>query len=195
MAGIKDFFRNLLYETEEEEYDQPEETTVQPAQSAVLQQPARTVQPQQSTVPPQPPKAAVFGQLNADKLSAPDNEVQTTSRKRKTVKPVARKRVEAEEYQAVISPIFGNIEDDQKDLDLVHNAIDLPKPPENVEFVQVISPMYGSQPVHIEPKKMAAPAKENVTAPAPVQSDVPEQTEEPVQPVATMDLKTFLTKS
>lgn len=55
-----------------------------------------------------------------------------------------RKMVEEVEYQAVISPIFGNMEDSQKEFDKVHDAIQLPKPENDAELVEIISPMYGS---------------------------------------------------
>lgn len=55
-----------------------------------------------------------------------------------------RKAVEEVEYQAVISPIFGNMEDSQKEFDKVHDAIQLPKPENDAELVEIISPMYGN---------------------------------------------------
>lgn len=48
------------------------------------------------------------------------------------------------DYSTVISPIFGNIADDEKDPDALHDAINLPKPMDGIEMVEIISPMYGS---------------------------------------------------
>lgn len=65
-----------------------------------------------------------------------------------------RKQVDEMEYQAVISPIFGNMEDSQKQFDKVHDAIQLPKPENDTDLVEIISPMYGN----------------NIPAPKPVES-------------------------
>ncbi len=57
-----------------------------------------------------------------------------------------------QEYSTVISPIFGNIADEEKNPRAVHDAINLPKSIEPGGIGQIISPMYGattstSQPV------------------------------------------------
>lgn len=51
----------------------------------------------------------------------------------------------ANDYQAVMSPIFGNAEESKKSKEAVHNAINLPKPDAGFDMVQVISPMYGGK--------------------------------------------------
>ena len=55
-----------------------------------------------------------------------------------------RKVVEEVEYQSVISPIFGNMEDSQKEFDKVHDAVQLPKPETDTSMIEIISPMYGN---------------------------------------------------
>ncbi|UNT92551.1 hypothetical protein [Allobaculum sp. Allo2] len=50
------------------------------------------------------------------------------------------------DYSAVLSPIFGNLPEDQKDVDAVHDAINLPEPQDHSDMIQIISPMYGTTP-------------------------------------------------
>lgn len=49
-----------------------------------------------------------------------------------------------QEYSTVISPIFGNMADEEKNPRAVHDAINLPKPIEPGGIGQIISPMYGA---------------------------------------------------
>lgn len=71
-------------------------------------------------------------------------------------------------YTAVMSPIFGNLPDDQKDHGAVHNAIELPQPHDDAELIRVISPMYGSE----LPKKTHTP----IITPEPVKQEEAEKT-------------------
>lgn len=115
-----------------------------------------------------------------------------------------RTPVTAGDYQAVMSPIFGNAEESQKSHESVHNAIHLPKP--DSDMVQIISPMFGGgrkktgskaqktaqkkEPVRSIPTyqdaprhKSAAPGKDLLSAaassPAQPKQDAPEKTAQP----------------
>ncbi len=74
-----------------------------------------------------------------------------------------------DEYQAVISPIFGNIEDEDKEYEKVHNAVELPKPEEGFSMTTVISPMFGSSLPQQEPvERIPDYRKKETKKPAPV---------------------------
>ena len=77
---------------------------------------------------------------------------------RKKLNKIGKRTQPDEEYSAVISPIFGNTNEEEKDYKKIHNAINLEKPVDDPEFVQVISPMFGNNvagniPVQSIPKK------------------------------------------
>lgn len=83
-----------------------------------------------------------------------------------------------QEYSTVISPIFGNMADDEKNPRAVHDAINLPKSIEPGGIGQIISPMYGAttpapQPtspiIHIQSTSaLAQPSPEQETQIKPV---------------------------
>lgn len=83
-----------------------------------------------------------------------------------------------EEYSAVLSPIFGNLPDDKKDHAAIHDAINLPRPTEALDMVEIISPMYGVDPQASKKNgitkrvKKAAPSKDHQEGqPAPQQAE------------------------
>lgn len=142
------------------------------------------------------------------------------SRIRKAMQAQREKnRFARQDYSSVISPIFGNVSEDERDVSMLHDAINLPKPVDTLEMIEIISPMYGSkapaaparkkvQPVSApkaaqpsKPKK-AAPGQENhqkVTDPAPVQQpdeDLPAVVgnEEPAISNGPADLGSFLSR-
>lgn len=124
-----------------------------------------------------------FG-LSMDQVGRPDSvkEEQKPYRyDRRKLQTVRQKTVQTE-YQAVLSPIFGNMEDEEKSFEAVHDAINLPKPEQASEITSIISPMYGStalqsraakgkkeqaEPVpEYKPKrKKAAPSKDEKSGP------------------------------
>ncbi|WP_443669754.1 hypothetical protein [Holdemanella porci] len=68
--------------------------------------------------------------------------------------------------QPVISPIFGNVEDSEKEFDKVHDAITLNKP-EDEDFSKILSPMYGTylpsmQPADSIPEYKVEESKKNM---------------------------------
>lgn len=54
-------------------------------------------------------------------------------------------RTDRSEYQAVISPIFGNVHDEEKEFDKVHDAINLPHDTVSSSLTGVISPIFGTR--------------------------------------------------
>lgn len=91
----------------------------------------------------QPVKQSIFSGLDVEEVSRRETNVKKPYKydRRKMMK---LRTSEEMDYNPVISPIFGNVEEDKKAFDKVHDAIKLPKPQEDQEFVQIISPMYGS---------------------------------------------------
>lgn len=61
------------------------------------------------------------------------------------------------DYSTVLSPIFGNMPEAQKDHGKIHDAINLPEPQDTSDLIRVISPMFGN---NIQTRKSKAPAKE-----------------------------------
>ena len=84
------------------------------------------------------------------------------------IQPAVKVRRVAEDldYQPVISPIFGNVEDSEKEFDKVHDAITLNKP-EDEDFSKILSPMYGTylpsmQPADSIPEYKVEESKKNM---------------------------------
>lgn len=177
---------------EEEPQPQPQP---QPVQEVVMPDEDRYARPQPKPLPDtlvtevpvaQPveepePKSSIFNGMDIETISA-----QTPKRVKSNYRfdrSKINKRMgqqENGEYQAVISPIFGNLEDEKKEFDKVHDAIQLPKPDDDFSFVQVISPMYGND----------IPAAKPVSS-IPVY-DVPSTLDR--EPKKTMDLSELLEK-
>lgn len=95
-------------------------------------------------------RTSIFSGLDMEDISRPESEPETKSRasayhydRRKMSKPVRRNQPDFE-YEAVISPIFGNMHDDEKEFEAIHDAVNLPRPTEELEMTSVISPMFGS---------------------------------------------------
>lgn len=168
---LKDFFRNMFSEDDddfEEEYEEEEEEEAAapaPAPAPVIQKAAISadaglyVEPEIQTSKtsyihdpameqpaPAPEEKPVFTGLSADgkKPSKAKKGQSAYKYDRKKLAQARGTRTENPGYQAVISPIFGNMEETQKEFDKVHNAIDLPKPSADFVLVQVISPMFGN---------------------------------------------------
>lgn len=76
-------------------------------------------------------------------ISIDDEAPKTKKTKKAGQKAVARKQQDTVDYTPIISPIFGNTEEDKKEFDKVHNAIELKKPAEQESFTTIISPMFG----------------------------------------------------
>lgn len=119
-----------------------------------------------------------FG-LSMDQVGRPDHKEESKPYRydRRKLQTVRQKPAQIE-YQAVLSPIFGNLDDDQKSFDSVHDAINLSKPDQLSEINSIISPMYGSAaltrarqeqeqsvPEYKPKRKKAAPSKEEKQGP------------------------------
>lgn len=153
-------------------------------------------------VPAEPEKTtSIFDGLDAADVSRPAPEKTQPKAKSKTNKPYRYDRSKSERsgrytpkadagYQAVISPIFGNVADSKKQYDRIHDAINLPKPDKSFEMTRIISPMYGNDKPTMTPvdeipaytpgsRRKAAPSRDEALKPA---SDVQSMMEkEPVK--------------
>lgn len=168
---LKDFFRNLLTDEDDEyedEYEEEEEETEETIAETPVSFPQQNAQPDQLYVEPEiqttkntyihDPQAEAprpvedkptFTGLNVDDLEEKPKKKTGSGQpykydRNKLPKSRPVRQESPADYQAVISPIFGNMDESQKEFDKVHNAVDLPKPAEDFVYVQVISPMYGS---------------------------------------------------
>lgn len=93
-----------------------------------------------------PKKTTIFQGLDVDSVTREEVKPQKKQKeykydRHKSVK--VRRVAEDLDYQPVISPIFGNVEDSKKEFDKVHDAISLQKP-EDEDFSQILSPMFGT---------------------------------------------------
>ncbi len=160
---------NEIEEVKEEQIEEPKEEEVK------VEQPKEVVVPEvkQEEVKPVAEPEVSFQELNFDTVQTAStsssftdltvDEVASEDRPRpqkksreyhydrkKLNKPGRRKQPEIE-YQAIISPIFGNQEEEQKDFSKVHDAIRLERPVDDPSFEEVISPMYGQDLPEVKP--------------------------------------------
>lgn len=107
-----------------------------------------------------PPKVSVPAQnqqgfLDRIDAAGPVEPARKESGSSKTnrTRPVrpAKPQPARQDYSTVISPIFGNLPDDEKDPEALHDAINLPKPADGMDMVEIISPMFGMSPA--EPRR------------------------------------------
>lgn len=140
---------------EEDVYVRPKPQSIEQAVEKEAQQVA--VQPESQPAESEDPEAnSIFKGLDVDSVA------RAPRRKKKSVYHFDRSKLnngkptyrgsESVEYQAVISPIFGNLEDENKEFDKVHDAIQLTKP-EEADLIRVISPMYGNDLPEPKPAK------------------------------------------
>ena len=193
--GFKDVMKSFLYETveddeleEEEEVSTPERTlpnflkrnsntpteeTPQPTPET----PTETVVPEQPVVEtenlyvePQvvaQPQSSQFLDAIEDVVEPQEQEKSTRpSYIRPQVNRANRNTIIRQDYSSIISPIYGDVKEDQKDATLVHDAFNLTKPVDASEMTTIISPIFGApqttkQPVvKVDSKRKAAPRKE-----------------------------------
>lgn len=160
---LKDLMHAIFKEdVDEDEIDEVEETVTQTQEP--VQETAALSEPEPAPIPvvkpivqePKPffavpsqsadqdKEESIFEGLDVDTISSRPktrNENYHFDRSKLNRK---RKLSEEVEYQAVISPIFGNMEDSQKQFDKVHDAVKLPKPETDTSMIEIISPMYGN---------------------------------------------------
>lgn len=158
-------------EPEETETEVEEERSVQQEPQVVKQEKPTFVEPAISldTTTIQEPEIAQFGQatekreethsslftgLDVDSIASEEPKPRKKPYhfdRSKTMK--IRRSQEDLEYKPIISPIFGNMEEDKKDNSKVHNAIDLHKPDQPEDYMTVLSPMYGDKLDVVQPAR------------------------------------------
>ncbi len=190
--GFKDMMKNFLYESvEDDELEEEEPVSSAPAPKA---QPAPQPAAQPVAAPAMHPAQEVEAVeqtspvdrylINQDQQQASGSflsdiedvvlaDQQPAPRAKKGVRPARAAKHAAParqnprmDYSAVISPIYGNMSNAEKDVTKVHDAINLPKPEDSLDMVEVISPMYGSSKPAPQPRKLQNPAKEMKAAPS-----------------------------
>ena len=193
----------------EAETKQPEPAAIeevvqpQPVEEIPAMDVHQSVQPQPSQAPKMPEVKTVqqpveqpkvhsesFSDLSIDDVIQPESDIMRPrpyKYDRRKLKKVGVRTQPEEDYQAVLSPIFGNAEDEEKDYRKVHNAIALEKPMDDPTFVQVISPMFGMNvpgniPVETiptkDPDRMTAPEVKDVSVSSVVETKEPEVVQE-----------------
>ena len=101
----------------------------------------------------EPKKSTIFQGLDVDSIAKEETKPKQKAYKYDRHKSVKVRRVAEDlDYQPVISPIFGNVEDSKKEFDKVHDAITLNKP-EDEDFSKILSPMYGTYLPSMQPAK------------------------------------------
>lgn len=193
--GFKDVMKSFLYETveddeleEEEEVSTPErtlpnflkrKTPTEETPQPTAQTPAETVQPEQPEQPvvetenlyvePQvvaQPQSSQFLDAIEDVVETQEEKTTRPSYIRPQVNRANRNTIIRQDYSSIISPIYGDVKEDQKDATLVHDAFNLTKPVDASEMTTIISPIFGApqttkQPiVKVDSKRKAAPRKE-----------------------------------
>lgn len=176
---------------EEEEVSTPERTLpnflkrhtpTQETSQPTSQTPTETVQPEQLEQPEQPvvetenlyvepqvvvqPQSSQFLDAIEDVVETQEEKTTRPSYIRPQVNRANRNTIIRQDYSSIISPIYGDVKEDQKDATLVHDAFNLTKPVDASEMTTIISPIFGApqttkQPVvKVDSKRKAAPRKE-----------------------------------
>ena len=108
---------------------------------------------EKAIIQPKQKKSTIFKGLDVDSIAQEETKPKQKVYKYDRHKSVKVRRVAEDlHYQPVISPIFWNVEDDKKEFDKVHDAISLQKP-EDEDFSQILSPMYGTYLPSMQPAK------------------------------------------
>ena len=147
--------------------------TVQPEQLEQLEQLEQPEQPVVETenlyVEPQvvvQPQSSQFLDAIEDVVETQEEKTTRPSYIRPQVNRANRNTIIRQDYSSIISPIYGDVKEDQKDATLVHDAFNLTKPVDASEMTMIISPIFGApqttkQPVvKVDSKRKAAPRKE-----------------------------------
>ena len=122
---------------------------------------------EKAIIQPKPKKTTIFQGLDIDSIAQEEAKPKQKVYKYDRHKSVKVRRVAEDlDYQPVLSPIFGNVEDSKKEFDKVHDAITLNKP-EDEDFSKILSPMYGTylpsmQPADSIPEYKVEESKKNM---------------------------------
>lgn len=151
--------KRVITQTEYEEIKEQvpvKEPALEPvyAQTEYIQEQAETVTPHKS----------IFAGLDMEEVSRPVPGEKKSAYKFDRSRLKNKKAQTVEDYQAVISPIFGNVEDDKKEYDKIHDAVSLPKPDESFAMTKVISPMFGNDLPEPKPASSIPPYKRRAEA-------------------------------
>lgn len=162
---------------QKEEVEEPRATTPRRSSSATYSDPYASSysyesRPQDLYTAPKvtyPNESVISGRSRID-VRAEQEPTPTSSRSTATQNAALPSRRVAnrsnvpprQEYSTVISPIFGNMAEEEKNPRAIHDAVNLAKPVEPGGISQIISPMYGK-------KSVSAPASPIIQVSTPVQ--------------------------
>lgn len=128
-------------------------------------------------------KTSIFTGLDVEEVSRVEPRSTNKPYKYDRRKMMKLRTSEDLDYKPIISPIFGDIQEENKQFEKVHDAIKLHKPGDDTSFVEIISPMYGK----------------DIPEPQPVESiptvkPVFKKNEEKNEPETTLSLSDMLEK-
>lgn len=171
---LKDFMHALFKEDVDEDEIEEETAEKEPPKRVITQSEFEEIKEMVPVKEPEPvytetalvqekemktPHTSIFTGLDMEEVSRPAPGAKNTSYKFDRSRLKNKKAPVAEDYQAVISPIFGNVEDEKKEYDKIHDAVSLPKPDENFDMTKVISPMFGNDLPEPKPAASIPPYK------------------------------------
>lgn len=202
---LKDLMKAILnedVEVEEDEIEEEQEKKIEP-QTVSQPEPQSQPMPKETYVEPisaypepeietftrpkvQPkkePKTSIFTGLDVEEVSRVEPRSTNKPYKYDRRKMMKLRTSEDLDYKPIISPIFGDIQEENKQFEKVHDAIKLQKPQDDTSFVEIISPMYGK----------------DIPEPQPVESiptvkPVFKKNEEKNEPESTLSLSDMLEK-
>lgn len=162
--AFKDFMKAILNEDVELDEDEVEEEVVEePVQEEPAIEEVKPVveEPQIAPIsaypedevelftkpviePQSTPKSSIFAGLDVEEVTRRETRMTNKPYKYDRRKMMKLRTNEDLDYKPIISPIFGDIKEEEKKFEKVHDAIKLPKPVDDASFVQILSPMYGT---------------------------------------------------
>ncbi len=126
-------------------------------------------------VTPAPPQSNFLSRIDEAMVEeAPAQKKAASTRVRRAAAGRNQPVVSRQDFSSVISPIYGTFADEEIIPEALHNAVDLPKPVDATEMVEIISPIYGTMTVPartkekvpaIGPAKAASNSKAKKAAP------------------------------
>lgn len=88
---------------------------------------------------------------------APAQKKPASTRVRRAAAGRTQPNLSRQDFSSVISPIYGTFAEEEIIPEALHNAVDLPKPVDATEMVEIISPIYGTMVVPARKKKKVQP--------------------------------------
>lgn len=186
----EDEIEEEVYEKEPEEVKpvevmQPKSTYVEPKIQPISSYPEPEIEMFTRPIvqPKKEEKTSIFSGLDVEDVSRREPRSTNKPYKYDRRKMMKLRTSEDLDYKPIISPIFGDIKEEKKEFDKVHDAIKLPKPIEDTSFVQILSPMYGTDIPEPEPIESI-----------PTMKPIFKKKEEKSEPEATLSLSDMLEK-